>query len=158
MRHILPMLFLILCGCATNQHVSNTSLVSTAEQFVHMNEVDDRHILTELMNVDPVNIAWCASFVNAILRLNNLPVSDELLLARSFTSWGQEVSRENIREGDIVVFPRGDEDWQGHVGFYIKTEIINDIEYYIILGGNQNNEVSYKEYRASNAIAIRRRL
>ena len=77
------------------------------------------------------------------------------LTARAFLDWGHKVSKEDIRPGDIVVFPRGNQGWQGHVGFYLKTEIINGIEYYWILGGNQSNKVSIVRYRASNALGIR---
>jgi hypothetical protein len=58
--------------------------------------------------------------------------------------------------GDIVVFPRGNQGWQGHVGFYIETVQVDGIDHYVILGGNQKNKVSYDLYPASKAIAIRR--
>ena len=54
------------------------------------------------------------------------------------------------------MFPRGNQGWQGHVGFYLKTENINGVDYYVILGGNQNNKVSVKTYRANTALGIRR--
>jgi hypothetical protein len=58
--------------------------------------------------------------------------------------------------GDIVVFPRGDQGWQGHVGFYVKEQVIDDKLYYYILGGNQKNKVSVELYPADKAIGIRR--
>ena len=54
------------------------------------------------------------------------------------------------------MFPRGNQGWQGHVGFYLKTQIINGVEYYLILGGNQSSRVSIKAYRSNNALGIRR--
>ena len=78
------------------------------------------------------------------------------LTARAFLDLGQQVSKEDIKAGDIVVFPRGDQGWQGHVGFYLKTQIVNGVEYYLILGGNQRNKVSIVTYRSSRALGIRR--
>jgi len=77
-------------------------------------------------------------------------------MARSFLEWGLPVAPEDIHPGDIVVFPRGDNQWQGHVGFYVKTVKFNDIVYYSILGGNQSNRVSIELYKQSNALGIRR--
>ena len=82
------------------------------------------------------------AFVNQVFALHDIPgsesVSDVPLMARSFLSWGQKVNVENIKPGDVVVFPRGNKGWQGHVGFYIGSIIQDDIEWYLILGGNQS--------------------
>ena len=58
--------------------------------------------------------------------------------------------------GDIIVFPRGNEGWQGHVGFYLNSVVKNNKTYYRILGGNQNNAVSIDLYPAKKALGIRR--
>ena len=155
------LLLFLLCGC---EPVNNTSRVfypeylKTANSFVGLNERHDRLTLREFMRLDPVLYEWCAAFVNAVLRVNNIPgsesVNDNPLLAKSFLDWGQSV--KDPRAGDIVIFPRGNEGWQGHVGIYIKTVKQNGITYYMILGGNQNDEVSYKLYPAAQAIDIRR--
>ena len=63
---------------------------------------------------------------------------------------------EEPEMGDIVVFPRGDQGWQGHVGFYVKSQEIDGVLYYYILGGNQKNSVRVDLYRADKAIGIRR--
>jgi hypothetical protein len=95
----------------------------------------------------------------AVLAAVNLPGSelfnDNPLLARSFMSWGEEVIGKP-QPGDIVVFPRGNQGWQGHVGFFMASYYEGGKEYYVILGGNQNDEVSYEAYEARRAIAIRR--
>jgi uncharacterized protein (TIGR02594 family) len=123
-----------------------------------MNERTHRQELKELTGVDPVRTEWCAAFVNAILDLNDIPGSEEVsdypLTARSFLNWGVPV--QTPIKGDLVVFPRGNKGWQGHVGFYITTKYINGVSYYVILGGNQNDSVSYELYRASSALSIRR--
>ena len=92
-----------------------------------------------------------------MLELQNIPSLNDIqhpypLTARGFLSWGNPVTKQNIKIGDIVIFPRGSEGWQGHVGFFVgATE-----NYWIVLGGNQDNTVSYKLYKPSRVIGIRR--
>jgi uncharacterized protein (TIGR02594 family) len=134
--------------------------VYLAVQYNGMHERTDRAELKKLLDVDPVRTEWCAAFVNAVLEESDIESNNAEhkypLLARSFLDWGQGVSKENIQSGDLVVFPRGNQGWQGHVGFYLKTEKIDGVEYYYILGGNQSNKVSIVLYRASKALGIRR--
>lgn len=134
-------------------------IVDVGDIYVGLHERRDRAILREFMEVDPVSTEWCAAYVNSVLAQVGLPgsdvISDNPLLARSFVTWGEEVIGEP-KTGDIVVFPRGGNRWQGHVGFFVVAFQENGIEYYIILGGNQNGEVSYEAYEARRAIAIRR--
>lgn len=129
-----------------------------ALQYIGFSQKTHRTELKQLMGVDPVRTEWCAAFVNAVLSETGVPgsesVSDYPLTARSFLDWG--VAVKDPEPGDIVVFPRGTEAWQGHVGFYLRTQIIKGIKYYYILGGNQNNRVSIELFRATRAIDIRR--
>ena len=119
---------------------------------------EDSQELKEFLGVDPVRTEWCAAFVNAVLEESGIPgsesVSNHPLTARSFLKWGEKV--DEPLPGDIVIFPRGNVSWQGHVGFYIGTIVRNNIKYYLILGGNQTNSVNIEYYRASKAIGIRR--
>lgn len=138
----------------------STSSAELARFFVGYHERYNRAELRDLTGVDPVRTEWCAAFVNAILQIEGVPGSESVsrnpLLARSFLAWGEPVLREEIERGDIVVFPRGRESWQGHVGFYIDTVWEDGVEYWRILGGNQDNTVSYALYKASRAIGVRR--
>ena len=131
-----------------------------AIQYVGLTERTDRQELKEYTGVDPVRTEWCAAFVNAVLDETGIEgsasVSDYPLTARSFLQWGTKVTTPE--PGDIVVFPRGNSSWQGHVGFYLKTIQVSGVDYYMILGGNQNNKVSIVPYRASKALGIRRSL
>ena len=132
----------------------------TAIQYIGLQEREDRQELINLLEIDPVRVEWCAAFVNAVLEESDIVSNNDHaypLTARAFLDWGQKVSKEDIQPGDIVVFPRGNQGWQGHVGFFIKKEVINNITFYMILGGNQDNQVSIKAYRASRALGIRRR-
>jgi hypothetical protein len=55
--------------------------------------------------------------------------------------------------GDIVVFPRGNQGWQGHVGFYVGRHASGK---WVILGGNQANSVRYDLYDSKRVLGIRR--
>ena len=157
----------LLAGCSsitpildyTPEYIIYKDVVNTAQEYVGMDERKHRGELRDFMGVDPYRIEWCAAFVNSVLNNSGISgsesVSNHPLTARSFLNWGEKVEGEPMT-GDVIVFPRGRYGWQGHVGFYIDTVLINDIEYYIILGGNQSDKVSYEYYRSSTAIDIRR--
>jgi uncharacterized protein (TIGR02594 family) len=157
MRVIIFLLAAAISGCNA---VSTNDSVITAQPYVGLKERQNRSELKELTGVDPVRTEWCAAFVNSVLEIDNIPgsasVSDNPLMARSFLDWGERVERVNIQRGDVVVFPRGNQGWQGHVGFYVETRLVDNTEYWVILGGNQNNEVRYDYYKPNKAIGIRR--
>ena len=143
----------------TQIRVENGNPTIKAIQYINFTERTHRQELKELTGVDPVRTEWCAAFVNAVLEESNIKSNNDHaypLTARAFLDWGHKVSKEDIQPGDIVIFPRGNQGWQGHVGFYLKTQEINGVDYYLILGGNQSNKVSIEAYRANRALGIRR--
>ena len=150
----IPAFVLLLSACMTTQSVP----VDTAITHIGLSERQDRKELKDLIGVDPVRTEWCAAFVNAILEINNIPgsssVSNVPLMARSFLNWGEEIHPNDIQYGDVVIFPRGNSEWKGHVGFYAGTFV--QTGEWIILGGNQNNEVKYSLYYPGRALAVRR--
>ena len=126
-------------------------------KYLDYTEKENRSELKELTGVDPVRIEWCAAYVNAILEESQIPSNKDHkypLTARAFLDWGKSVDEPVM--GDVVVFPRGNQGWQGHVGFYVKEQTIDGVLYYYILGGNQNNSVTVKLFRADRALGIRR--
>ena len=128
-------------------------------QYLDYTEKENRSELKDLTGVDPVRVEWCAAFANAILEQSELPSNKDHkypLTARAFLDWGKPVVEPKI--GDIVVFPRGNQGWQGHVGFYVKEQIIDGVLYYYILGGNQKNSVRVDLYRADRVLGVRRSL
>jgi uncharacterized protein (TIGR02594 family) len=169
MKKLILLSAMVLSGCTMSLRdfipsavqrtptVSETKLI-TAIQYIDYSERTHRAELREFTGVDPVRTEWCAAFVNAVLNESGIEgsesVSEHPLLARSFLNWGTDV--DNPLPGDLVIFPRGNFGWQGHVGFYISTVVINGIDYYQILGGNQNNRVSIELYPARSALSIRR--
>jgi uncharacterized protein (TIGR02594 family) len=135
--------------------------VYLAVQYNGMHERTDRAELKELLDVDPVRTEWCAAFVNAVLEESKIVSNNDHkypLTARAFLDWGSKIAKKDIRPGDVVVFPRGNQGWQGHVGFYLRTIEVNGTEYYYILGGNQSNKVSIELFRANKSLGIRRSL
>jgi uncharacterized protein (TIGR02594 family) len=134
------------------------SKIAIASRYMEFHERRQRKELQEFINVDPVKTDWCAAFVNSVLKELGIPGSDTVsewpLTARSFLHWGRRVKEPRI--GDIVVFPRGEEEWQGHVGFYYGTEYKDGRKFYQILGGNQSNAVTIELFPARSAVSIRR--
>jgi uncharacterized protein (TIGR02594 family) len=139
-------------------HAEHLTIIAVASRYIGLHQRMHRRELQEFMGVDPVRVQWCAAFINAVLRELGIPgsdtVSDQPLTARSFLRWGKRVREPQI--GDIVIFPRGTEDWQGHAGFYYGTEYRNGKKFYRILGGNQNKSVTIDLFLARSAISIRR--
>lgn len=151
----------LLLGCAETKSetiVDYPQYIITAYTYLGYTEENNRSELRQFMDLDPVRYEWCAAFVNAALNVNGVPGSESVsnypLTARSFLSWGKKVTDPKI--GDIVVFPRGNQGWQGHVGFYVRSIQVDGATHYVILGGNQDNKVSYELYPASKALSVRR--
>lgn len=158
-------LAILLSSCSSSSeqnyyppYYENRNIILTAYEYLNLHERSNRLEIMHLTGIDPVRTEWCAAFVNSILHRHNIPGSESVskypLLAKSFLIWGEEVLIP--QRGDVVVFPRGTESWQGHVGFYVGSVYINGIEYYLILGGNQNNRVSVETYASHRALSIRR--
>ena len=160
MRLMFPSaLAMLLAGCELQlPEVPNESPVHSATQLMGKHEIHDNPELRAFLGVDPARTEWCAAFINAVLHANNIPGSNSVsqypLTARSFLQWGETVNEPGL--GDIVVFPRGNSDWEGHVGFYLMSSIIDGEEHYLILGGNQDDSVSAEYFPAKKALGIRR--
>ena len=147
------MLLLLGCSLAESQEADT---LGTATEYLGLHERQDRQELTELVGVDPVRTEWCAAFVNAILELEGIPNNEGHkypLTARAFLDWGDSINPQDIQKGDLVIFPRGNQGWQGHVGFYVGRHASGK---WVILGGNQANSVRYDLYDPKKALGIRR--
>ncbi|MEL6411288.1 MAG: TIGR02594 family protein [Pseudomonadota bacterium] len=96
--------------------------------------------------------AWCAAFVGGVLHEAGMPHTGKLT-ARSYLDWGVPVDLPEAREGDVVIFSRGDPaGWQGHVGFFVRREG----DKIVCFGGNQNNQVNERSYPVNRLLGIRR--
>ena len=164
MQYKVVLIMMFLSACQSTVIVDGNAIpnapehIQTALNKYGFNEYQHRTVLREYVGVDPKRTEWCAAFVNAVLNESGIPGSESVsnvpLMARSFLTWGETI--QDPKAGDLVVFPRGKVGWQGHVGFYVGSIYRNDVEYYRILGGNQNNSVNIEIYPASKALGIRR--
>ena len=160
MKHLLLLLPLAACGVDPSFDIKKKDTLTHKAYYYHgLSEIKDRELIEEITGVDPVTTEWCAAFVNMILLEQDLPTSaafsDYPLMARSFLVWGDSVTDEP-KQGDIMIFERGSQGWQGHVAFYVSKTTIQGKEYYNVLGGNQNDKVSIDTYPASKLLDIRR--
>ena len=164
MQYKVVLIMMFLSACQSTVIVDGNAIpnapehIQTALNKYGFNEYQHRTVLREYVGVDPKRTEWCAAFVNAVLNESGIPGSESVsnvpLMARSFLTWGETI--QDPKAGDLVVFPRGKVGWQGHVGFYVGSIYRNNVEYYRILGGNQNNSVNIEIYPASKALGIRR--
>ena len=164
MQYKFVLAILLLSACEPTIIVDGNTIpnapehIQTALNKYGFNEYQHRTVLKEYVGVDPKRTEWCAAFVNAVLHESDIPgsesVSDVPLMARSFLTWGETI--QEPKAGDLVIFPRGKQGWHGHVGFYVGSIHRNNVEYYRILGGNQNNSVNIEIYPASKTLGIRR--
>lgn len=160
-----PLAFVAVGACASpndvnvfNVQQSNRNLAHKAYYWYGLHERKNRETIKAITGVDPVRTEWCAAFVNMVLLENGIPRSSSVspypLMARSFLAWGEEV--ETPKQGDIVVFERGESGWQGHVGFFVSEKIEDGQKWIYVLGGNQNDEVNVSRYPASKLLSVRR--
>jgi uncharacterized protein (TIGR02594 family) len=156
---LLTLILLSVSACAKIQtDDSPPRPIETAVEKIGWSEKSHRAEIREYIGVDPVRTEWCAAFVNAVLAETGLPGSDQYaeypLLARSFLDWGVEV--DEPESGDVVVFRRGNASWKGHVGFFVTSTYVEGQEYYLVLGGNQNNSVNFSVYPVRKLLSVRR--
>ena len=150
----------LLCACqnAISATSKNLDLAQSAYHYYGLSESKDRKLIKELTGVDPVMTEWCAAFVNMILLQNGYPtsasVSEFPLMARSFLDYGEKTTTPV--QGDIVVFRRGNNGWQGHVGFFVSVKEVNGVQMISVLGGNQDDKVNVSNYPSSRVLDFRK--
>jgi uncharacterized protein (TIGR02594 family) len=96
-------------------------------------------------------IAWCSSFVN-FCHVQAGVRGTGSASARSWLHWGRPCQPY---EGCVVVMSRGTNPALGHVGFYVRDW---DAERIVVLGGNQDDSVSYGVYAKSRVLGYRHKL
>jgi len=92
---------------------------------------------------------WCSIFMNWAALTSGYERSGKPD-ARSWLKIGTEITIPET--GDIVVFKRGNSDWQGHVGLFISEEG----EYINVLGGNQSDSVRIAKYAKADLLGYRK--
>ena len=102
--------------------------------------------------------AWCAKFVGWCVMQARFtgclcPPETRSMMARSWELWGFTALKP--KEGDIVVLLRGEARGpQGHVGFYVHNNLINN-DYITVLGGNQHDSVSKAIYERKKIVCFK---
>jgi len=91
---------------------------------------------------------WCAAFVGACLERAGIAGTGSLL-ARSYLSWGEEVSEPPL--GAVTVLSRGADPALGHVGFLVGMTGAR----VVLLGGNQSEAVTVEGFARSRLLGFR---
>jgi uncharacterized protein (TIGR02594 family) len=155
-----------LSGDATVQPTSfgatSKNVIESASNWLGINERSGRQALASFFqktigeSVDPVQTAWCAVFVNAVLRESGYAgiSGNSSKMARTFLAYGERADKPS--EGDIVVLQRGSDQRTGHVGFFMGYETRGGQQYVKVLGGNQADSVNVTTFPVSQILGIRR--
>jgi uncharacterized protein (TIGR02594 family) len=91
--------------------------------------------------------AWCSAYACWVMEQAGYPSTNNLA-ARSWLKYGKQTTP---KPGAILVFSRGNNAWQGHVGFYVGETATH----YRVLGGNQGNKVSIATYPKARLLSAR---
>ncbi|KPL08391.1 hypothetical protein AMJ86_00760 [bacterium SM23_57] len=95
--------------------------------------------------------AWCSAFINWVAIELGLENSGQLN-ARSWLTIGRFIEIADAEPGQIVVTWRDDPNsWKGHVGIFSRYRGNN----VLLLGGNQDNSVCFKDYPKERILAVR---
>lgn len=95
-------------------------------------------------------VPWCAAFVGAMLARGRQSGSGKAN-ARSYESWGRKLITPCL--GAVVVLSRPPHAWQGHVGFYLGTDLGRGRVR--IIGGNQADAVSIADFPIERVLGYR---
>lgn len=90
---------------------------------------------------------WCSAFVNWVAKASGLKGTGNAM-ARSWLKWGTPSPAPVI--GAVVVLKRGAPP-SGHVGLYAGR----DGAEWLILGGNQGDQVSIRKFLPSQVLGVR---
>lgn len=115
---------------------------------IHNNERILEYQQTTTLAAKDDETPWCSAFVNWCMKQAGIAGTGSAL-ARSWLKWG--LGLETPRLGCVVVFRRPPDPNNGHVAFYLRTNG-DAVE---VLGGNQGNSVSIKEYLNTRVLSYR---
>jgi uncharacterized protein (TIGR02594 family) len=136
-----------------SQVVGNSDIFKNA--MMQMGLKEGNPTLTQYLNkanpnLDPSVTPWCAGFVGSVLNTSGLKGTGSLG-AKSYLKYGE--ATENPSQGDIVVLNRGSDPSLGHVGFV--QSIDREKGTVSVVGGNQGNSVSVKNFPLSQVAGFR---
>ena len=146
--------FLFFCASGGAYNSKHLEIASRYDGFTAQKNRQELKIFLSKpfdTDVDPMRIAWCAAFVNAVLQKSGYDTTDSLM-ARSFLNYGHKTKQP--QEGDIVILTRGRSRSTGHVGFFLGYDETR--QYVKVLGGNQGKMVTVAYYPASSVLGFRK--
>lgn len=138
--------------------------IEIAKEYLGLQEKTDKKDLIAFFReqainndiiIDPSTTPWCSAFMNSCERAVGNPGTGKLN-ARSWLKYGKEVSRSDVREGDLLVFERGNSSWQGHITYFVNFQEKISGMWINCLGGNQSDSVCYSMYPLNRLLGIRR--
>ncbi|MBL7989489.1 MAG: TIGR02594 family protein [Chlorobi bacterium] len=94
-------------------------------------------------------VPWCSSFENTIMAESGLPTTRSAA-AVSWAKYGQNVNRDDVRFGDIVIMKRTG---GHHVCNFVQAKGGGK---FLAIGGNQSDAVTETTFGWDRVIAIRR--
>lgn len=109
--------------------------------------VIEYHQATTLKAKD-VATPWCSSFCNWVLQQAGYKTTKSAW-ARDWLKYGDVADKQR---GCIMVFERNAPGGDSHVGFYTGKETLTG---YLVIGGNQSNQVCVKEYPKKDLLGCR---
>jgi uncharacterized protein (TIGR02594 family) len=99
--------------------------------------------------------AWCALFMNHIIRISGKPlvdikgVKENYLRARYLLNWGNKVEIGKEKFGDVIILSR--DGGLGHTCLFVaKTP-----HGFVGLGANQQNSVRFSEFLSNRILGVR---
>lgn len=125
-------------------------LFAKAQTFQGKGVGAGRGDIQSLIGFDPNTMAWCAAFLNGLLKSQGA-VGTGSNLARSFLAWGS--ATQDPRKGDVVVSRRGRDESKGHVGLFQGTDARGRI---LVLGGNTGGKVGTMAVAPQDVLGFRR--
>lgn len=148
-----------------------------AKEYIGLQEHRDRDKLMELFKMakimnpeypnevfdpdgmDKHGLPWCAVWVTFCERDVLGPSVRVRYTAREFLDYGEDIGKDltKAKEGDILIFSRGNNTYEGHVTYYTGIQVLNSgTPLARCLGGNQNDSVSIAFHRIDTLLGIRR--
>lgn len=135
--------------------------VGLAQSMLGLSETKDKNTIMEYLRrggiaSDPSIEAWCASFVNSTLAQIGMRGTGSKV-ANSFQNWGQEIPRNDVQAGDVVLetkkLPANKPG--GHVGLATGAFTGSTIE---MIAGNTKGKVSKYSIPFDDDVVVRRGL
>lgn len=142
-------------------------LVSAAIQYLGIKEIPgskSNPVILDMargLNISDIykddDTAWCGLFISHLLRITAKPALDyngdrwNILRAKYYVHWGNEVPKQEAQLGDMGILDR---EGGGHV--FIILAFSKDKKRVIGIGGNQSNSVSIAAFDFDRLIGVRR--